>query len=56
MTLFLFLYKNKKWLNIGNEQLYRLAIDVAKSKIKSRDGIIHWLEKTLTKHLINYRN
>lgn len=54
MTLFFFLYKNGKWLDIGNDQLYRVAVGVAKSKPKSRDSIIDWLEKTFTKHLINY--
>jgi len=54
MTLFFLLYKNGKWLNISNEQLYRVAMDVAKSKPKSKDDIIRWLEKTISQHLINY--
>lgn len=54
MTLFFLLYKNGKWLNISNEQLYRVAVGVAESKSKSKDGIIRWLEKTISQHLINY--
>lgn len=54
MTLLFFLYKNRKWLNANNEQLYNVAVSVAKSKPKSKDSIIRWLEKTLTKHLISY--
>jgi len=54
MTLLFFLYKNEKWLDMGNEELYRVAVGVAKSKPKSKDSIIRWLEITLTKHLINY--
>jgi len=55
MTLFFLLYKNGKWLNISDEQLYRVAVGVAKSKSKSKDNIIHWLEKTISQHLINYQ-
>lgn len=54
MTLFLLLYKNGKWLDIGNEELYRVAIGVAKSKPRSKDGVINWLEKILTQHLIDF--
>ena len=54
MTLFFLLYKNGKWLDISNEQLYRVAVGVAKSKPKSKDGIIRWSEKTISQHLINY--
>jgi death-on-curing protein len=55
MTLFFFLYKNGKWLDIGNEELYRVAVGVAKSKgSKSKDRIMLWLEKTFAQHLISY--
>ena|SRR3989338_5564135 len=54
MTLLFFLYKNGKWLKIDNEQLYRVAVGVAESKSKSKDSIIRWLEKTISRHLINY--
>ncbi len=54
MALFVFLYKNGKWLNMDNEQLYRVAVGVAKSKPKSKDSVIRWLEKIFAKHLINY--
>lgn len=54
MTLFFLLYKNGKWLDISNEQLYRVAVGVAESKPKSKDSIIRWLEKTISRHLINY--
>ena len=54
MTLLLFLYKNGKWLNINNQQIYRVALGVAKSKPKSKDLIISWVENELKNHLINY--
>ena len=56
MTLFFLLYKNGKWLDISNEQLYRVAVGVAESKPKSKEGIIRWLEKTIAQHLINYQS
>ena len=54
MALLFLLYKNGKWLNISNEQLYRVAVGVAESKPKSKDNIIRWLEKIISRHLINY--
>jgi death-on-curing protein len=54
MTLLLFLYKNEKWLDIGNQQIYRIALGVAKSKPKSKDLIISWIKNELKEHLINY--
>lgn len=54
MTLFFLLYKNGKWLDISNKQLYRVAVGVAESKSKSKDSIIRWLEKAISQHLINY--
>ncbi len=54
MTLLLFLYKNGKWLDIGNQQIYRIALGVAKSKPKSKDLIINWIKDELKNHLINY--
>ena len=54
MTLFYFLYKNGKWLNIDNKQLYDIAFNIAKTKPKSRDRAIKWLQTELNNHLINY--
>jgi death-on-curing family protein len=54
MTLFLFLSKNGKWLNIGNDELYRVAVGVAESKPKSKDNVIRWLGRTFSAHLIRY--
>ena len=54
MTLLFFLYKNGKWLDIDNKELYSVAVGVAKSKPKSKDNIIRWLEKTFSQYLIKY--
>lgn len=54
MTLLFFLYKNGKWLNIDNNQLYNVAVGVAKSRPRSKDKIIRWLEKTFAQYMVNY--
>ncbi len=54
MTLLFFLYKNGKWLDVDNNRLYEIAVGVAKSKPKSKERIIGWLEETLDQYLINY--
>lgn len=56
MTLFYFLHKNGKWLNISDNQLYEIAFNIAKTKPKSRDVAVKWLQNVLRKHLINYPN
>lgn len=56
MTLFYFLHKNGKWLNIGDNQLYEVVFNIAKTKPKSRDAAMKWLQNVLRKHLINYPN
>ena len=52
MTLLFFLYKNGKWLNISNKQLYDVELAVAKSKPKSKDAIINWIERILVQYLV----
>lgn len=54
MTLFFFLYKNGKWLSVEDNQLYEIAVGVARSKPKSKEKIVRWLEETLNQHLIKY--
>jgi death on curing protein len=54
MTLFYFLHKNGKWLDVNNKQLYDIALNIAKTKPRSRDAAIRWLQIILKKHLINY--
>lgn len=54
MTLLFFLYKNGKWLDMGNNKLYDIAVGVAESKPKSKDSIIRWLEEAVSQCLTNY--
>lgn len=36
----IFLFLNKKWLSVSNEELYEIAVWVAKSNPKTKDGVI----------------
>ena len=53
-TLFLFLYKNNKWLRVNNVQLYRFAKWVAESDALLKDALIEAIQKFLTTYLIPF--
>ncbi len=53
MSLFYFLYKNGKWLNIDNIDLYNFAVGIAKSKPQSREKVMVLILSTLKKSLID---
>jgi len=53
MTLFYFLYKNGKWLNINNTDLYNFSVGVAESKTTSREKTTNHIGHLIKKHLIN---
>lgn len=44
-TLFLFLYKNKKWLRVADKDLYQFSIMIAKSESNIKNEIIELIEK-----------
>lgn len=44
-TLFYFLYKNKKWLQVDNQELYNFAKWVAESNPKLKDETIAAIQK-----------
>lgn len=54
MSLLYFLYKNKKWLDIGNTDLYNFAVDIARSKPASREKITIHIQNIIKKHLIDF--
>lgn len=54
MTLLYFLYKNNKWLNINNQELYSFAKNIAKSDSKLKDKIIVEIQRTIKKYLIDF--
>lgn len=39
-TMITFLLLNKKWLDVTNEEVYEIAVWVAKSNPKTKDGVI----------------
>lgn len=54
MSLLYFLYKNDKWLQISNDELYNFAKKVAESKHQERPAIIIGIQEILTKYLIDW--
>ncbi|MFH0853676.1 MAG: type II toxin-antitoxin system death-on-curing family toxin [bacterium] len=51
MTL---LYKNNKWLKIGNQEFYNHAMWIASSPPDAKEEAIQYTEKFIKKHLVNY--
>lgn len=54
MSLLYFLSKNNKWLDIDNIALYNFARHIAKSKPKSREEIILYIQNFISKHLVDF--
>lgn len=54
MSLLYFLHKNGKWIDIDNTVLYNFACDVAKSKPKSHEKIIIYIQALIEEYLIDF--
>ncbi len=52
MALFVFLAKNRKWLKITNEELYKFAVRIAGSNAKSKDEFITEIQNVIEYNLI----
>jgi len=52
-TLFVFLYKNQKWLKVDEKELYNFAVWVAQSPARLKDEVIKGIEKFLKTYLVN---
>lgn len=52
-SLLLFLRDNGKWLKVAPPLLYKIAVNVAKSKPDQRDLMIGALTAFITKHLVS---
>ena len=52
-TLFVFLYKNGKWLKVNGQELYNFSVWVAGSPAKLKDAVVSGIEKFLESYLIN---
>lgn len=55
-TLFVFLYKNKKWIKVDNQQLYNFARLVAQSDPVVREEMIKAIEKFIKIYLVELKN
>lgn len=53
MTLLIFLSRNRKWLKVTNEALYKFAVGIAKSNPKLKDKYISHIEDFLNENLIS---
>ena len=53
ITLFLFLWKNSKWLTVDNQELYNFAVWVASSPAEFRQEILAATEKFIKKNLVD---
>ena len=51
-TLFVFLYKNKKWIRVDTQELYNFTVWVAQSPRTVKDETVKATEKFLKAHLV----
>ena len=54
-TLFVFFYKNNKWLKVDNQELYNFALWVAQSPAGLKNEVVKAIEKFLSNHLVNLK-
>lgn len=52
-TLFVFLYKNKKWLKVDTKELYNFAVWVAQSNPKLKEETVSATKKFLNIYLVD---
>jgi death on curing protein len=51
-TLFLFLYKNHKWLKVDNQELYNFAMWVASSPANLSESVVDGIQKFIRTNLV----
>ena len=54
-TLFVLLYKNKKWLKVDNQELYNFATWVASSPAKLKAETVKAVEKFIKTYLVDLK-
>lgn len=52
-TLFVFLYKNKKWIKVDSQELYNFTVWVAQSPPQFKDEVLNATEKFLKTNVVN---
>jgi len=54
-TLFYFLYKNKKWVRVDDQELYNFTVWIAESNPKLKDEVIAAIKKFIDVYLISLK-
>lgn len=54
-TLFYFLFQNKKWLKVDNQELYNFARWVAESNAKLKNDTVRAVETFLSNYLVDIK-
>ena len=52
-TLFVFLYKNKKWIKVDTQELYNFTVWIAQSPAQFKNEAVKAIEKFLKRHIID---
>jgi len=52
-TLFVFLYRNKKWLKVDTQELYNFTIWIASSPAELKNEVVKAIESFFRSHIIN---
>ncbi|MBI5026974.1 MAG: type II toxin-antitoxin system death-on-curing family toxin [Nitrospirae bacterium] len=52
-TLFVFLYKNKKWIKVDTQELYNFTVWVAQSHRKVKEEVVKAIEKFFKAHIVD---
>lgn len=53
-SVFVLLYKNKKWIEVDNQELYNFAVWVAQSNAKLKNQVIDAIEKFFDTYIIDF--
>ena len=52
-TLFVFLYMNKKWIEVDTQELYNFTVWIASSPRSAKNETVKAIENFLKKHMVN---
>lgn len=52
-TLFVFLYRNKKWIKVNTQELYNFTVWIALSPPKVKEEAVKAIEKFLKTYIVN---
>jgi death-on-curing family protein len=52
-TLFVFLHRNGKWLEVDTQELYNFTVWIAQSPAELKDEVVMGIEKFIKSHIVN---